>query len=162
MQTLFTNPPVPGKNDITNDHIWVLTDAEETEEIFASLNEATVDRLAALFYDLMEDECDPDSPKSAEDVKAMIVRDVIEGEEHSGYFSQYQLKRHELNTTVDGDIVCRAPEFKAEPGAEVWEAAERIVMGCDMAYALSPIGYFTQRLDSEALKGAEWIARKLS
>lgn len=147
---------------MSNKYIWVLTEAGETRELFAELNKHTIDHLAALFFDEMEDEDDPDAPKSVEDVKEMIQNNVINSEDHTCDFYVYQLRRQVLNTTIDGTVWHKDPEFDVKQGTEVWEAGQRIVMGCDMAYAIEPVGYFTKRIDNPGLRGLEWIAWKLS
>lgn len=147
---------------MTNKHIWVLTDTSETTEIFASLTEETVIRLATLFYENMEDETDPDAPKSVQEVKTMIKKEVIEGEDHLGNFLQYQLSRQELNTLINGTVLFEDPEFIVEPGAVIYEAATRVVMGgCDLAYALSPEAYMSKKIADPALEGTEWIKWEL-
>lgn len=142
-------------------YIWVLLEAGETKEIIATLDEKTIDRLAAMFWDEMQDEDDPHSPKSVDEIKVMIVENVVKGYEHHGYFLTHELYRQEINATVSGEILLEDADFDVKSGAVIYEAGQRIVMGCDMAYALSPIGYFSRHIDDPMLEGAEWIERRL-
>lgn len=147
---------------MNNPYIWVLLDAGETHELFAELNEATLTRLSSLFFETMEFEDDPESPKSEAEVKEMIIRNVIENEAHKGFFGAFELRRQELDTINDGKHILESPDFEPTRGIEIWEASRRIVMGCDMSYALDPIGYFSMQTDSPDLKEAEWRKIPLS
>lgn len=150
------------KKDIMNHYIWVVLEAGETHELIAELDEKTIERLAEIFYDAVEDPEDPEAPKSVNEVADIIRQDALEGEVHEAYFSTYTLRRQELNTTVDGDTLLQDPDFEVKPGATVYEAAERIIMGCDMCHALDPMGYFTQEIKHPTLRGTEWHERNLS
>ena len=141
---------------MNNTNIWTLLEAGETRELYANLDDAVIDRLAMLFFDVMEDEDDPDAPEDVSQVREMIVNDVINGDDHSGCFSFYELRRQELNRTIDGDFAIELPDATVTRGSVVYEAAKRIIMGCDMSYALEPIGYFTKRIDSPELTDVEW------
>lgn len=141
--------------------IWVLLEADETKELIATLDDKTINRLAAMFLDEMEDEDDPDSPKNVEEIKAQILKDVVEGQEHLGLFLTYELYRQEINTTISGEVLYEDADFEVKRGSIIYEAAQRIVMGCDMSYALSPIGYFSHCIENPILEGAEWIERRL-
>ena len=140
---------------------WVLLEAGETKEVIATLDEKTIEKLAEMFYDEMEDEEDDDAPKSVADVKQMIIEDVCKGYEHHGYFLSHELYRQEINATVSGDVLYEDADFEVKGGNVVYEAAQRIVMGCDMAFALSPVGYFSRRIDNPILEGTEWVERIL-
>ena len=142
-------------------YIWVLLEAGETKEVIATLDEKTIERLAEMFYDEMEDEEDDYAPKSVEDVKQMIIEDVCKSYDHHGYFLTHELYRQEINATVSGDMLYEDADFEVIEGNVVYEAALRIVMGCDMAYALSPVGYFSCRVDNPMLEGTEWVERRL-
>ncbi len=147
---------------MNNKYIWVLTEAGETHELIAELSEPILNRLAALFFDQLEDPDDEDAPKSIPEVKQRIIDEVINAPVHQAYFSIYQLFRYPLNTSIeDGTVWAKDPDFEVKPGAEIWELGDRIVMGCDMRYAIAPIGYFTKKLNQPGLRGYEWIARKL-
>lgn len=141
--------------------IWVLLEAGETKEVIATLDEKTMDRLAAMLWDEMEDECDGGAPKSMAEVKKMILEDVVRGYDHHGYFLTHELYRQEINATVSGEVLYEDADFDVKSGAVIYESGQRIVMGCDMAYALSPIGYFSRRVDDPMLEGTEWIERRL-
>lgn len=142
-------------------YIWVLLEAGETKDIFATLDEKTIDKLAAMFLDEMEDNDDPDSPKSLEDVKKIIIDDVVKGYDHHGYFMTHELYRQEINAAVSGDLLYEDADFEVKSGGVIYEAAQRIVMGCDMAYAISPIGFFSCRIDHPLLENCEWLERTL-
>lgn len=143
------------------EYIWVLLEAGETKEVIATLDEKTMDRLAAMLWDEMEDEYDGGAPKSMAEVKKMIHEDVVRGYEHHGYYLTHELYRQEINATVSGEVLYEDADFDVKSGAVIYEAGQRIVMGCDMAYALSPIGYFSRHIDDPMLEGAEWIERRL-
>lgn len=146
---------------MNNKFIWVLTESGETHELFAELNEPTINRLAALFFDQLEDSDDEDAPKSIEEVKKRIQDEVLNGADHQADFYVYHLSRQPLNISIEDDTVwAEEPNFEVKSGAEIWELGERIVMGCDMSYAIAPIGYFTKKINKPGLRG-EWIARKL-
>lgn len=148
--------------------IWVLLEAGETIELIAELDDFTIERLAIRFFEEMEDPDDPDAPKSVEQVKEEL-RKVIESEDHTGCFSVYELRLQELNALIDnGEVLFEDNEFEVKRGAKVYEAAYRIIMGCDMSYALDPIGYFTKKIelpqDDYAIwteQSAEWHERIL-
>ena len=142
-------------------YIWVLLEAGETREVIATLDEKTIERLAEMFYNEMEDEEDDFAPKSVAYVKKKIIEDVCRGYEHHGYFLTHELYRQEINVTVSGDVLYEDADFEVKSGNVVYEATQRIVMGCDMAYALSPIGYFSRRVENPMLEGAEWVERRL-
>ena len=144
-----------------NRYIWVLLECGETKEVIATLDENTIDRLAAMFWDKMEDEDDAYAPKSMAEVKRMIIEDVVRDYDHHGYFLTHELYRQEINATVSGEMVFEDMDFEAKKGTIIYEAVERIAMGCDMAYALSPVGYFSNRIDDPLLEGAEWVERRL-
>lgn len=154
---------------MTNPSIWVLLQTEETLELIAELDEKTIDRLATRFFDEMQDDNDPSAPKNVEQVKDMI-REVIDSDEKTGYFSTYELRLQELNVLVEGDVkLLEDLAFEVKRGATVFEAANRIVMGCDMCYALAPIGYFTKKIEFPeddsviwSSQSAEWHERTLS
>lgn len=146
---------------MNNKYIYVLTEAGETHELIAELDEPTINRLAALFFDQLEDPDDEDAPKSIQEVKQRIKDEVLNSPEHSAYFNVYQLSRQTLNKSIDtGYLWAEDQDFEVKPGAEIWELGDRIVMGCDMSYAIAPIGYFTKKIKKSGLWG-EWIARKL-
>lgn len=145
-----------------NKHIWVLTEAGETHEFFAELNEPTINRLATLFFDQLKDPDDEDAPKTIEEVKKRIQDEVINHPNHEADFYVYQLSRKPLNTTIDGTVWAEDPDFEVKPGAEIWELGDKVVMGCDMAYAIAPIGYFTRKINASGLRGLEWSTRKLN
>lgn len=146
-----------------NKHIFVLTEAGETHEVFAELTEPTINRLAALFFDQMEDPDDPDAPKNVEEVKQRILDEVLDSPDHQADFYTYQLSRHVLNRSIeDGTVWAEDPDFEVKPGAEVWELGDKVIMGCDMSYAIAPLGFFSKRLLMPGLQGYEWISRKLS
>ena len=150
-------------NDIYMDKkfFWVLLEAGETKEVIATLDERTIGRLAEMFFDEMEDPEDDYAPKSVEDVKQMIVEDVVRCYDHHGYFLSHELYRQEINATVSGETLYEDGDFNVKKGAVIYEAAECIVMGCDMAFALSPVGYFSRRIDNPILEGTEWVERRL-
>ncbi len=139
-----------------NPYIWVLLEAGETHELFAELDDKTIDHIAELIFDVLEDEEDPEAPKEVAEVRDMIIDRVINSEEHDEAFSVYELRRQSLNVTAEGETLLEAPEFEVRRGAIVYEAATRITMGCDMCYALEPTGYFTEQIDSDRLRDAEW------
>lgn len=60
-----------------------------------------------------------------------------------------------------GTVLFEDPEFEVKKGALIYEATTRVTMGCAMAYALSPIGNFTRKLDLPEFDQAEWIERRL-
>lgn len=152
-----------------NPSIWVLLQTEETLELIAALDDKTIDRLATRFFDEMQDDDDPSAPKDVEQVKDMIT-EVINSADKVGYFSTYELRLQELNVLIEGNMqLLQDYDFEVKRGATVFEAANRIVMGCDMCYALAPIGYFTKKIDLPeddfaiyTAQSAEWHERTLS
>lgn len=146
---------------MNNPYIWVLLDSGQTKELYAELDDETIDHVASILFDIMEDEEDPDAPKDIEDVKHMIRQDVIDGEEHAGYYMFYELRRQELNALIEGKAVCEDPEFKVEKGTEVFEAVMSIVMGCDMSCLQEPIGYFSKPPKELVTADLDWNVIKL-
>lgn len=145
-----------------NASIWVLTNAGETENVFASLDDAALDIVAPIIFDWIEDENDPDMPKSVEETKQLLHRDLVENGGDEGPACVYMLKRTPLNTIVgEGSVLFEDPEFKAEKGAVIYEAVDRIIFGCDMNYALAPVGYFTRKVEIPDMPYVEWIERPL-
>lgn len=141
--------------------IWVLTQALETEAIYSGINENVLDDLAAKFLDEVMDENDEDAPKTVDDIKRIIRREAIYGSTHSVDFGTYNLRLVELNVSENGYRIANDEQFKVVPGARIFEAAERVVMGCDMSYALSPYGYFTRKVDNPDFDKLEWIELEL-
>lgn len=67
-----------------------------------------------------------------------------------------------LNTLLKNDeVLIGTPDLELKKGDIVYEAAKRIDMGAEQAYALSPVGYFSHKINHPALEGVEWIERTL-
>lgn len=133
--------------------IWVLTETFETRALYAELDETTLRTIAELIFRVLEDEDDPDAPKSVEEVITLITDELATSENQSADFNIYTLSHMELEGMGEDD------SYKIERGCRVYEAANRITMGCDMAYVLSPIGYFAKKPDEADDFNIEWIER---
>lgn len=131
--------------------VWVLTDAEETDSVYAELDVKTLNSIAAKVFSIVEDEDDPDAPKNEAELVSRMVSDLEASEDGRIDMCQYSLISVEL---ADGNS---HPDFKVEKGCKIFELAERVIMGCDMSYALSPVCYRLERVDDPALTGYEWI-----
>lgn len=145
-----------------NPFIWVLLESGETQAVFANLTDEVITNLAVMFFDVMEDPDDQYAPRTSADVEQMIRKDVLESEDHTGSYNIYELRRWELNTLSSGEILINTPDLEIKSGSEIYEASIRIVMGCDMSYALEPVGFFTSKLPDSTLTGIEWHKRTLS
>ena len=142
-----------------NKKIWVLTEAYETEALYAEMSEETLDEIAPKILFALEDELDSEAPTSLEETKQILREEVLEDEEHRGEYNVFWLGLRSLNTLEDGTVLHDDPGFEVKKGRVVYEAAIRMSMGCDMAYALEPIGYFTQKLNIPEFEDVEWVER---
>ena len=88
-----------------------------------------------------------------EEVVKLITESLASSENHSADFSVYTLIQVELQGMGEED------QCSIGKGSKVYEAAYRITMGCDMAYALEPQGYFVKKPDNVEDYSMEWIER---
>lgn len=141
-------------------YIWALYDAFETERLYAEIDG---DNLVELTERLNESETDRNDGEALtkEKLESIIKTEIADGTDLSLNFGCYTLQRCPLNVIFDGDVMFDDPEFVVEKGAKVYEAAQRVNLGCDASHALSPAGYFTRKPD---LPGGdlEWIERVLN
>ena len=144
-----------------NPYIWVLYDVFETDTLFSNLEGDNLDIATAMIHEHLVREEGSEAP-TAEEVKRIIINEVISGTQHSYQFIAYTLQREELNVGEENIRYTVDPEFKAEPGAKVFEAGQRIELGdSDLAYAIVPAGYFTKKLDHKDFDNIEWVERIL-
>lgn len=127
-----------------NKKIFVLTDCYETHRLYASLTQESISEIADLLLPL-KDLYEEEATLTKADIEDIIQRSVIEDQEHCLDFSNYSLREYTLNTLIDnGTTIIDDEDFVPGSSATVYEAAHRIVLGCDLAYVLHPIGYFTR------------------
>lgn len=142
-----------------NKKIWVLTETCETDALYAEMNEETLNEIAPKIFYALEDELDPEAPTSLEETKQILRAEVLEGEEHRGEYNVFWVGLRSLNTLENGTVLLDDPDFEVKKGSVVYEAAIRVSMGCNLAYALDPIGYFTQKLNIPEFEDVEWVER---
>lgn len=139
-----------------NPHILVFTDAEETDRLFAEYDLETSAYVCNKLYDEWFFD---DDRASIEGIDYGVQEQVVDNEPHCAEYGPFRFQRLHLNTLSNGTMVIEDPEFKVMKGAKVYEAAMRITMGCDMSYALEPVGYFTRKIESPEFENLEWIER---
>ena len=128
--------------------IFVMTESGETHRLYAELNPENVSEIADILLP-SKDVYEEYSSLTKADLEALILRSMVENPEHSLDFSTFTLREYTLNTMIeDGSTIIDDESFVPAAGTTVYEIASRIVMGCDQAYALAPIGYFTRPVPS--------------
>ena len=144
---------------MNNKYIWVLRDTFETEKLYAELNRENLSEITETLYKSLEAVCD-DERLSYEGVSAAIELEAIKGPEHSIDLGTHSLQRCKLNALDDGDVIIDDPDFVPVKGAKIYEAANRVNIGCDASYACFPVGYFTQKVNLPV--AVEWIEHTLN
>lgn len=144
---------------MNNKYIWALLETSETEKLYAELNNENLSELTETLYNSLKSMSD-DERLSYEGVEEAIMMNVIDGPDHSIDLGTHCLQRYKLNSLYDGNVMIDDTDFIPAKGAKIYEAAERINMGCDASYALTPVGYFTKKIDLPF--AVEWIERTLN
>ena len=152
----------------SNPTIWRLTDATETDKLFAKLDYSTLsDIIHTMFRQTGEGEravwgVGYDVEGMTEKIFHNLLGQIEYEDDWYLNIGSYELSPIILNTLLKNDeVLIGTPDLELKKGDIVYEAAKRIDMGSEQAYALSPLGYFTQKINHPALEGVEWIERTL-